>query len=86
MLFKATSIIIRVLVASDSFEISHVSKEHNTMANVLLKLASTRSTIDHSFIKETLERPSYKRSILMVSAVRQTGENSWKTYIVEYIE
>ena len=38
----------------------HILREQNTRANILPKLASTRASgINHSFVHETLEKPSY---------------------------
>jgi hypothetical protein len=59
----------------DSVEIVHITRELNMRAEVLSKLASTRANgINHSFVQETLERPNYGASTIIVAMAEPAPE------------
>lgn len=69
----------------DLVEISHIPREQNTRADVLSKLASTRaSRINHSFMQETLEKPSHGTGTMVATV--EPILRTWMTPIMEYIE
>jgi len=70
----------------DSVEIIHIPREQYKTSDVLSKLSSTRTNkINHSFIQDTLEKPSYGTSAIKV-AMAEPAPRTWMTPIKAYID
>lgn len=71
----------------ESVDIVHILREQNTITDVLSKLASPRTTgVNHSFMKEILERPIYGKEVEAVVAMAERTQETWMTPIKMYIE
>ncbi|XP_016192739.1 uncharacterized protein LOC107633647 [Arachis ipaensis] len=66
----------------DKFDIIHINREQNTRADILSKLATTRSHLHTPTLSQlTLEKPSFEtHDILSI-----TQEKDWRTPFIEYI-
>jgi ribonuclease HI len=66
--------------------VQHIPREHNSRADVLSKLASTKKTKgrNQSLIQETLQRPSIEKA-LEVNLICPINANSWINPVREFL-
>jgi len=71
----------------EAVEVTHVPREHNTRADILSKLASTRTTNGNkTVIQEVLNEPSVQRQNPQPHDVNSIiGREDWKAPITRYI-
>ncbi|XP_015935314.1 uncharacterized protein LOC107461347 [Arachis duranensis] len=66
----------------EEFDIIHVNREHNTRADVLSKLATTRQAENTSALSQlTLDKPSFEQDTIL--SITQVPD--WRTPFLEYI-
>ncbi|MCH98638.1 hypothetical protein A2U01_0019643, partial [Trifolium medium] len=83
---KYLSMLKDKLAKLETFEAAHVPRDQNTRADVLARLASTRpSGVTHSFIQETLERPSIAGKTMVNVASATPRSKTWMDLVVDFI-
>lgn len=74
LLHQYVTLTIERQIKFESFEILHIPREYNPRADVLSKLASTRSFgVNHSFIQNTLRGPSIETPKAMMMIIEDVS-------------
>ena len=85
-LIKYLNLVREHMKKFDRAEITHVPREQNTHADILLKLASTKKKgRNKSIIQESLSHPSIEKSMTLPE-VNAIGDNScWMTPVFNFL-